>query len=155
MQKGFLKGLKPFLIKRLALLIGLCYLLNPMQKQISIIFHEVSHALEIPNYVMSHSPNSSYDHQSYDHIDYHVDDITHEHILVDFFDSVFKAFDENDGAEDSLFTQNKIDKHITTYQFHIQKHFTISVPEKFWFTQDKLESGHRKSLKEPPQYFLI
>lgn len=151
MKNGLAKGLKPLLIKRLALLMGICYLVNPLHQQINSVFHNVSHALEIPDYIMSH--DSNYEHESYGHTDYQIGNLNHDHEIVDFIDSVFDASDEDGGSEDSMLTEIKIDKHITTYQFQFQNNFNIAIFQNFWLSQEKLESGYLKRLKEPPQYF--
>lgn len=154
MQKGFLKGLKPLIVQRLALLIGICYLMNPLHQQIKSVFHEVSHALETPDYIMSHNA-STLDYESHSHNDYQIDTLRHEHQLIDFIDALFAASEENDGSEDSVLTQIKIDKHIATYQFHLQKDFDFRLLQKFWMPLEKSEAGYLQRLKEPPQYHLI
>ncbi|MEP3209522.1 MAG: hypothetical protein ABJN95_10055 [Maribacter sp.] len=154
MQKGFLKGLKPLIVQRLALLIGICYLMNPLHQQINSVFHEVSHALETPDYIMSHK-SATLAHESHSHNDYQIDTLQHEHLLIDFIDSLFAASDENDGSDDSVLTQIKIDKHITTYQYHLQKEFNFRLLQKFWMALEKSETGYLSRLKEPPQYYLI
>ena len=110
---------------------GICYLVNPLHQQINSVFHNVSHALEIPDYIMSH--DSNYEHESYGHTDYQIGNLNHDHEIVDFIDSVFDASDEDGGSEDSMLTEIKIDKHITTYQFQFQNNFNIAIFQNFWF----------------------
>lgn len=152
MQKGFLKGLKPLFIKRLAMLIGICYLLNPLQKQISFVFHEISHAFEMPDYIMSHNSNSSYEHKVSEHLDSRIGDVNHDHEIVDFIDSAFAASNNHDGSEDSLLNEVKIDKHITSYQFQLQKHIDINISLKIWSPSEDSELVYLRQLEEPPQY---
>jgi len=148
-----MKGLKLILIQRLALLIGICYLLNPLNHEIKVLIHGVSHALKAPSYIISHDLNSAHEHGSYSYADYHIDDLNHNHVLVDLIDSVLKAFDENNQSEDSFLMKIKIDKHITTCQYQIQKSFEIEIMQKFWPSQEKSKLGYQKCFKEPPQYF--
>ena len=152
MPKGFTKGLKPLIIKQLALLIGICYLLNPLQNQINEVFHVVSHALETPNYIISHDSNTIYEHQSYEHSYHRFGDLDHDHLLVDFINSVLEASNDNEDSEDSILTQTTIDKHLNTYQFQIPACFNFDIPPKFWWPQEQYKLVDLNQLKEPPQY---
>lgn len=151
MQKGFIKGLKPLFIKRLALFMGICYLLNPLQNQISFIFHEVSHALEIPDYIISHGQNSSYEQQVHGHSDSHIEGIDHDHGIIDLIASFLAASNEHDGSEDSMLPKIKFDKHFTTYQFQLQKYIESIATQKNWTFSKNTEVVYLKRLEEPPQ----
>lgn len=153
MSKGFIKGLKPLFIQRLALLIGICYLMNPLQKQIKTIFHTISHAIEMPGSVMSHNS-----HAINSEIDVHSDHETvvlkHDHKYIDLIDAVLFASNENNDNEDSILIEIKLDKHITAYQFQLFENLKIAELHHFWMLKAKLKNGYLKKLKEPPKYFL-
>jgi len=152
MPKGFTKGLKPLLIKRLALLMGICYLMNPLQQQIKTIFHTISHAIEVPNSVMGHNSNSEND-EIHGHHAHQTDAIQHDHSLIDLIDSVLSASNENKDSEDSILIEIKIDKHITTYQFALFENLALEKLSNFWAPKEKQKRGYFQNEKEPPQYF--
>lgn len=153
MLKGFTKGFKPLFIQRLALLIGICYLMNPLQQQIKTIFHTISHAIEVPNSVMGHNSNSVND-QLHGHYDHQIDEKQHDHSLIDIIDSVLTASNESNDSEESILIESKIDKHITTYQFELFESLTLNQLHNFWALKEKQKSGYFEHLKEPPQFFL-
>lgn len=130
---------------------GICYLLNPLQNQFSFIFHEVSHALEIPDYIISHGQNSSYEQEVSDHSDSHIEGIDHDHGIIDLIASVFAASKEHDGSEDSMLPKIKFDKHLTTYQFQLQKYIESITTQKNWTFSKNTEVVYLKRLEEPPQ----
>lgn len=153
MTIGFRKGLKPLFIKRLALLMSICYLVNPLQPQIKTIFHTVSHAIEVPNFVMSHNSNSL-NNEFHGHQEHRTHTMQHDHSIMDLIDSVFTAFNENNDSEDSILFKIKMDKHITTYEFELIEGLKIKVLPNFWALEKKQKSGFFQNIKKPPQYFL-
>lgn len=155
MQKRLLKGLKPIIVKQLALLIGICYLVNPLHQQINKAFHELSHILETPDYIMSHGSITIED-ESYGHNDdhFHIDALEHQHLIIDFIESLIAAADENDGSENSIVKQTKLDKHITTYQICLRSMFDLGVSHRFWLTHVRSGPGFLEMLTEPPQYSI-
>jgi len=152
MRDGLIQGLKPLLIKRLALLMGICYLINPLHEEINIIAHAISHTLTTPSYVMTHNSNQYHETASHGHQDYHMDYVNQNHLLADIIDYVFEVLDDSNEPDDTLLTKTKIDKHIRTYAFHTIKSFEPNVEQKCWVSEEKLESGYLRFLKKPPQF---
>ncbi|WP_149277111.1 hypothetical protein [Pareuzebyella sediminis] len=152
MKKSRKKGLKPLLIQSLALVIGICYLANPLHHQISTVFHEASHLFTMPNSVMSHSDSkaSLATHSAREH-DYAQE--AHRHSIVDILDSIFEAADHSDdSSENALIFEIKFDKHLSKNQFTFQqkiytKHRTKSIVQRV----EKINMGHCEVLIEPPQ----
>lgn len=153
MPKGFTKGIKPLFIKRLALLMSICYLMNPLQQQIKSAFHAISHAIEVPTSVMGHNSNSEIDeiHGNHKH---QKNANHHDHSLIDLIDSVLTASKESNDSEDSMIVVVKIDKHINTYQYRLFENSTLEELNIFWALKEKQKRGHLEKQKKPPQYFL-
>lgn len=148
MPIGFKKGLKPLFIQRLALLVGICYLMNPLQQEIKSAFHTISHALEVPNSVIGHHSNSEND-INHGHFEHETADIQHDHSFIDLLDSVFLASNESNDSDDSILV--KIDKHLTVYQFQLLDNLAIVESSNYWSIKEKLKSGYFKNQKEPPK----
>ncbi|CAM3347353.1 hypothetical protein [Zobellia roscoffensis] len=139
------------LIKFMALVIACCYVFNPLHQQISSIFHEVSHVLEMPNTVMEHAPFSYEDdtHQSHNH---RSTDSTHEHKIIKILDTIFDGPDSNNSPEDTLLTDFKFDKHITTNNFLFNILPSVDSQENFKTVDGNLKLGYYFILEEPPRY---
>ena len=148
MQVGFLKGLKPLLIQRIAMFMAICYLLNPLHQQITLVLHEISHSLEIPDYVMSHNTNS---HHEYETHDYSMDEIEHDHNLIDLLASVLEASNDKDDSENSNVVKVKIDKHISKFQIDLQNHFSDKSQHSFSIIQENMKPGYLGKMEKPPQ----
>lgn len=157
MQIGFTQDLKPQFIKQMALLMSICYLLNPLQNQINMVLHEISHGLELPNSVLSHKAHLT--ETTYDNHVIHAHDNSyfeheHEHPLVDFVNSIFEASNKENNSDNSQLVEVKWDKHITAYKFKLPIHYKIKVSKRFYSFEKQLKTRHSKRLKEPPQNLL-
>lgn len=143
------KGLKPFFIKYMALLMGICYLATPFHKQIASVFHEISHLIEAPENIpghpgpvagannhaeewQSHTLVSGNDHGHDD--DYRVlasDDHghgeehhvlasdDHEHGILAVIVSIFDASEEHGTPDDSVPVPTKFDKHLASQKYDL------------------------------------
>lgn len=155
-QKNKIKGFKPFLIKHLALFISICYLANPLQSQVSILFHEISHLLEAPNVVVGHSTVSDHGHDTHQYQEHTFVDDNHEHMLIDFLNAIFNASNDGEGSpENSILTNIKIDKHITSDEYLVKKTYLIEKDVDFISAENDVTKGHPRVLKEPPQSFSL
>ena len=152
MRKRFTKGLRPIFAKRLALLMGICYMMNPLYEPINFALHEISHLIDSLNH--HESLNSQSHYKSHNHKDHQLDTLQHEHTLVDIIYSIFETSNENNSNKDSILTEIKIDKHITTYRYQFEKGVAIGITQKFWAPEEKSKAGYFKRLKRPPQNFL-
>ena len=153
MPRGFIKGLKPLFLQRLALVIGICYLMNPLQPQIKSIFHTISHAIEMPNSVIGHDSNSEND-EIHGHFEHEIADLQHDHTLIDLLDTVLTASNETKDADDSIPIEIKIDKHITTCKYQLFDIPAVVESNKFWSPKEELKRGHLKNQEEPPRCSL-
>ena len=146
------KGFKPFLFKSLALLIGVCYLANPVQSQIGVVFHEISHMFDAhDNLLTIHSTNSvnlKADHHYHQHN--HIDE-THEHEFIDFFTLLFETAGEDSSSEDSLLTDIKYDKHTKTESYDSEVSIFTPLQLKSMHSANSLRKGFLRSYKKPPK----
>ncbi len=154
MKNRFTQGLKPKLIKQIAMLMSICYLLGPLQPQLTLLLHEISHGLEMPNSVLSHDIQV-FDykevHDSHKHDNTKVD---HDHKLIDIVDSIFEASNENHDSEKAPKTKVELKKHTTSEVLAILPKFLEKVPKEFREFNMPLNLGHSKILDVPPQLLL-
>ena len=156
MRKYSIEGLKPFLIKYLATFIGLCYLANPLHHQISTVFHEVSHIMEVPDNLISHTTVSDHEkeahHYHYEHT--HSDD-KHEHELINLLDDIFDNSNDDSSSGESFLTYVKYDKHITADEYLLKNGYPEEKYFEFGSIQNNSIKGYPKVLDEPPQGFSL
>ncbi|WP_169720750.1 hypothetical protein [Arenibacter certesii] len=96
--------MKPFIFKYLAIIMGLCYLLNPVRQHFLPVFHSFSHQLELPNYLIPHSHLSNYQevHRNHDTV---TEDFPHEHAILETVNLLFSTQEDNKQSQDLfLFT---------------------------------------------------
>ncbi|MFK7811728.1 MAG: hypothetical protein AB8B59_04485 [Maribacter sp.] len=148
------KGLEPRIIKYMAMLIGICYLINPLQEQINSVLHEISHGFDSPAHIISHKSDSNFSHKSNTHFDKTSFETSHKHSIVDVIGAIFKALNENNSSEDSLIKKNKIDKHLVTYRLQFQKPLKIKISSNFRIPQKKIMLEYFEKMKRPPQFLL-
>jgi len=155
MQREFKKGLKPKIIKYVAMFMGICYLINPLQEQIQTVITKVSNGLDSPTHIIAHNSNSNFGHKSNHHFDDSYFRLSQNNRLVNIISSIFEALNENNTSTDSLVKDISIDKHIVSAQIRIKQRIKIKIVSVFRFPQQKLRCGHFEKMKKPPQHFLI
>ncbi|MEG3658595.1 hypothetical protein V5097_14385 [Arenibacter palladensis] len=111
MQYEFKKGFKPALIKHIAIIMGICYLMNPIRQQLISLLYNVAHELEQPNYVLLHPTPSAIPQVHATHLHVAIERF-HEHAFLDFVSTFFSTFNEEDHARDSHFDSIPLDKHL-------------------------------------------
>ena len=153
MQTRFLKGLKPLLVKRVAMLIGICYLLNPLHNQLNDVLHVISHGIEMPDNIIEHDSPVLSDHHLHDQRE-HVSSIeNHEHPLMKTVDLIFGTSSDHDGSKENIPGQVKIDKHLTCSSYPRISFFFRQVEHVFLNPFKKIKEGHLKIKENPPRNF--
>lgn len=153
MRSNKLHGLKPQIIKYMAMLMGICYLMNPLQQQVNTVLHTIAHKLTPPASIASHqNVHSQFAvHQSPDH---YAPNSEHDHKIVDLVNTIFEASNDDDDQSESDFVDNKWDKHISSSRFKFINPEKTAESKAFWITKNHLINGHSKKSKEPPQKLL-
>lgn len=146
-KKG--KYFKPLMIRVLAVFMSVCYVLTPLHQQINTVLHSISHFLEVPVDVMSHNQIEFFEgHQHVNHYSFKVD---HEHNLIDFLHSIFKASDNEDRSQESLATKLKIDKHFISSDCLIKRSLLMSSKNSFFDLVRPCIDGYSWELYAPPR----
>ncbi|MCK0148113.1 hypothetical protein MWU78_20875 [Arenibacter sp. F26102] len=149
MQYEFKKGFKPALIKYIAIIMGICYLMNPVRQQIISLLHSVTHELELPNYVIPHATTSDYQQVHAMHPHDATEDL-HEHVFLNIISSFFSTFNEEDHSSDSYFDSLPLDKHLI-YSGYLSAKFPIDETDRNIdrVISDPTKGYTLKSLKPP------
>ncbi|MEQ8220336.1 MAG: hypothetical protein RH981_19025 [Arenibacter sp.] len=138
------KGLKPWLFRSVAVFMGICYLLAPLQQEVTELMHLISHSLDQGkghHSVTSHTHNinqqaqldethnralfhstKSHEHTGPNEIALHGHTHTHDtephtHEIIDFMSMVLSASNPTHHDKDNIKVPLELDKHlvVTTY----------------------------------------
>lgn len=152
---AFLKDFRPILIKGMAVLMGVCYLVAPLHQQIGTVLHSVSHFFEMPGHVMSHDSFLAHDSfKEHPHIAHEKRANDHDHGVLDFLDSIFEASNDEDDSQDGLTPQIKIDKHFVVTKHLVEKPFVLNRSNLFNEIVCKYSDGYSSELYNPPRYYF-
>lgn len=154
MQVGFSQGLKPLFIRICAILIGVCYLLNPLHDQLNEFLHTVSHAFELEHVSIDSSSIVKSDHHDYDYHEHASQTEHHDHFVIDLLDLVFSGTEDHNGSHESLITQLKIDKHIILSSYEHMNQLSYRVEHLFLNPSQKTEKGILRTQEKPPKNHL-
>lgn len=152
MKKTTLKGWKPHIIKQLAMLMAICYLLHPLHQQFKTVFHEITHALEAPSNFLKHGSDSKYSsmHRVQNH---KFAQSNHEHQLIEIWDTFFEKSSSKSSLETFL-KKLKIDKHLTINSHWVSTIFEKTTQNEFRTDPKKLRDGYGQKQPYPPQKFF-
>lgn len=151
MNENLGKGLKPFILKYMALIMGICYLANPMHRQISSVFHEISHVLESPDAILTHPQQANHDHRTHKNGEHRLANTDHQHILLDLMDSILDASDDQHPEDDTALILIKCDKHIGSGLSTLPKKIPITTSQNTIAVEQKVKIGYLDHPEEPPQ----
>ncbi len=136
----------------MALLMGICYLTNPMHREIRTVFHEISHLLEAPETLLSHHSHSTgHDHDNHEDGEHTLVTANHQHTLLDVMDSIFDASDEQNTEDDTALVLIKCDKHISSQYVILPKTFPFITSQNTSALEQKVKIGYLVHPEEPPQ----
>ena len=139
----------------MALLMGICYLANPMHEQIGSVFHEISHVFQYPENVIAHDQQNHVKHLKHQDGHHHLATSDHQHILIDLINSVFDASDEQNPDGDTALVLVKCDKHISSQYIILPKKFPLFTTYNVFWMEQKAKKGFSNLPKEPPQKLSV
>lgn len=132
------------------MLIGICYLMNPLQNEINFALHTLSHALEAPNSLLSHdiSNEKGKEHQIHQH---NQSVILHNHYIIDFIYNALQANENNEHSNDNQSIVVKVDKHLVSHLYRVTTPNNIDSRHSFWIIDLKSKKGFLTKPFQPPQ----
>lgn len=151
-----MKELKAHIVKSLAILICIIYIVMPINMEIRSVLHTISHSLKGPSYVFQHNEidNHKFVNQAKFDIKSGSHEHNHEHKILDFLNSVFEsASDKGDSQKgESTNLDFKINKHIKSkkYTLIFAKINYVETPS-YWMQNQFEMKGYFNKLYRPPQ----
>lgn len=139
------------MVRSMALLMCICYLMVPLQDPILKLLHEVSHGLELPTYVFSHKTSNhgaSPMHRDHSH---ETLGNPHEHKLLLIVDGIFGALNKNKEKDTSLLTKVEFQKHITSEVVVIPRKWYMEVTTRSGFFNTTLLIVYQLEPDKPPK----
>lgn len=152
MEAGFKIAFGQLLIKRLALFMGLCYLIGPLHQPLNAVLHEIVSSFESPNQVIGHhadiDDNEIALRTGHDH---DMMEIQPGHSLVDFINMIFENSEKDKNSDQSKPDKLEIDKHLTTSAQFLNHNVKPISGVANWMVHLGLKKGHPIKWEEPPQ----
>ncbi len=143
---------RQLLIKWVAVLMSLCYVLSPLNDQIGNIMHSLSHELQAPNFLISHaSPHN--DHSLKVHQDHTnaTNETDHEHALIEFVQNLLESTNQHEQfPEERGLSVTKIDKHLNNTSYFLISFTKNDLEYNTHYRNKKLLKGHPRILYSPP-----
>ena len=172
------KGLKPWLFRSVAVLMGICYLMAPLQHEFTEILHFFSHALDpgtAHHSISSHAHNInqqaqanktltrvlSHSTEAHNHTGpnelahlghTHTHDTEpHSHEIIDFMSMVLSASTPTHHDNDNIKVPLELDKHIVIAYCKTSPGITIFTKSYFSNTQENTSKGIHYPIVPPPK----
>ncbi len=130
----------------------MCYILGPFHNQINEMLHFLSHELEMPDTIISHSDNSVDSHNEGGH--YALTQTKHDHGFLEFLNKFLEVSDTESDNENPNTIKQKIDKHIRIKK-KMSRFYSLTFESKsvWFFIQECMLEGYIFKVFQPPQYF--
>jgi hypothetical protein len=166
------KGLKPWLFKSVAVFIGICYLMAPLQHEITDVMHFLSHAMDQgvgqpsiaahthSEVAVEHSLSTTKVHKHnkekegsmgpHGHDHSHISDM-HQHEIIDFMTMAFSASTPNHEDKEQIAVQSGLDKHLVLEGYIITK--PVQCFKKLYFSNiiENTFKGIQHPMVPPPK----
>ena len=137
------------IFRSLVVIMCICYLLQPINKPVSAIFHSIYHLVEMPDQFLDSSSTSiigaalQHDHK------HQIDKEEHQHEIIDFFASVFSANESAHNTNLTITDLHEVEEHLITQLIG------QNLPQQTILQPNRVESsktltGHTISLLRPP-----
>ena len=171
------KGLKPWLFRSVAVLMGICYLMAPLQHEFTEILHFFSHALDPGTAHHSIATHTHFNHQAQAdktqtralshsteahnhtgpnemaHLGHtHTHDAEpHTHEIIDFMSMVLSATSPTHNDNDNIKVPLELDKHIVVAHCKTSPGITIFTKSYFSNIQENTSKGIHYPVVPPPK----
>ncbi|MCK0145835.1 hypothetical protein MWU78_09285 [Arenibacter sp. F26102] len=172
------KGLKPWLFRSLAVFIGICYLMAPMQQELTELMHFLSHSLDQGTGHHSFTSNtqdfyghthedkakvgaSTYLTESLEHTE--SNDIAphahphqhnaepHSHEIIDFISMAFSASTPTHQDNDNIEVPVDMDKHLVVINYRTFRAITTFAKTYFSNIRKNTSKGIKHLIVPPPK----
>ena len=153
MKRNKSKGLEPPVVKAIIVTMSLLYILSPLHMEISKLVHSISHAIEMPDTVLSHQNKTAFikTHNSFEHESVNVN---HDHEILDFLETILEETNTKSEFPNTLSKPKNVDKHIRVIEeFGEEKQLAFSKRTTRYFREkeNKCCKGFSLCFGEPPK----
>lgn len=137
---------KSHIIKFTAIAISFIYVFIPLQNEVKYVLHSMSHALEMPDNLISHNQNENLNYR------FNTSTISyHEHNILDLLDGLSEANNNTKNTNAPNITDIKIDKHFHYLIYKFQKIAVTKSTTVIDSYKEKVKDLFCKKIKIPPQ----
>lgn len=143
-----MKVLKKHIIKFLAITMSVMYLLTPLKRELIAVLHSISHNLEKPTTVISHS------HEFNTEVYYKTTTTySHEHRIIDFIDIILNVAtgDSDTESNKSKTIDIEFDKHFCSSKYKLLKPVLPSSSSIISLYKQNKTTKFFKKIEVPPK----
>jgi len=160
------------LVRSLLVVVSLLYVISPLHSEFNILLHKISHKFtsEIQadeNHIIKSIEKQHHHHNTVSehellvsnhneptiHNHNNTNNKTHKHEVITFFNSLFKI-DSLQNNNEKDFIENKIDKHILTFNIELSCSFKEYEKKNLWYYYNLFKSLNSEIVIPPPQSSL-
>ncbi|MFD1162113.1 hypothetical protein [Hwangdonia seohaensis] len=143
-----MKTVKAHIIKFTAIAISVMYIFMPLHKEVKYVLHSISHALEMPDNLISHHHNENLNYKFKASTNRY-----HEHNILDLLDGLSDANSNTKNQNLPNVVDIKIDKHFHNSKFNIQELTVTKSSPVIDSYKEKVKALFYVKLKIPPQKY--
>lgn len=129
---------------------SICYLFAPLNTQLGSVIHTISHSLEMPSNILSHSSNEHLKTEIHTNHDHKRVVISHNHTIIEIIDSIVNESNEKDNSNKKHKSELKVKKHLSTNTSKLPLNITRKKLVKFYPISQIISPVHLYKQTQPP-----
>ncbi|MFD1613744.1 hypothetical protein [Gelatiniphilus marinus] len=145
-----MKKLKAHIIKFTAIAISVIYVFMPLHKEIKYVLHGISHALEMPDNVLSHNQNENLNYKFKKSKTRY-----HKHNILDLLDGLSVTGQHSKNSNMPNLVDNIIDKHYHNSKHQAQKLVATKSTTVIDSYKEKVKDLFYRKIKIPPKQLNV
>ncbi|TYA74717.1 hypothetical protein [Seonamhaeicola marinus] len=143
-----MKPIGNHIIKCVAVLISIAYLLSPLRNEVVKALHSVVHNFNDTHFVLGHNHDNGFK----DNVSHSLSDlIDHEHEFLDIVNAIIGQETEHSDSKNSTIEDLKIDKHFFTSEYNLRKQELYETTSLNFRYKVIVTTNFYKKEKIPPQ----
>ncbi|GAA4882256.1 hypothetical protein GCM10023311_00410 [Flaviramulus aquimarinus] len=141
-----MKRIKIHIVKFVAIVISVIYMLMPIHKEVKSVLHSMSHYLQMPDMVLSHNQDQNLNYKT------QTSNITfHQHKLIDLLDAFIGNKTNNEDSNKAHIFNIKIDKHFYDHKYKYQELISTKTSSIIDNYKEKIKDEFFGKIKVPPK----
>ena len=138
--------------KRIAVLLSIFYLANPLYRPLQVVLHETLAFFESPDTAIGHKADSLNSLEAVTYHEHKTLQFKYGHEIIDFVGLALDASEGQQSSDESIPESIKIDKHVVAVKLRMCPKKVIRMTKNYFFLIEKSKIGYPIKTKEPPRF---